>query len=135
MKWLTWKVQSEPGFRFNIPDLLMILAAAGGTVWLYVTFPESSVFGAPAYLFYSFFLFCNVFRFSNRLEACWYVPFTALTVFTLSRHGLETFWWVVLLVLEPWKWMLVAYGMMRGNYIGAGYKQVIHWRRNRRLQP
>ena len=134
MHWLTFRVQYAPGFRFNLTDLLFILLVAALSGWLYLRVPTSSLYGIPLYLLLSFFLYCNVFRIGNLLEALWYLPFAGMAVYTLSRGDFPQFWWWVLWVLEPWKWVLIAYRIWRGPYQGAGYRQVAAWR-GQRLDP
>ncbi len=68
MKWLTFKVQRTPGFRFNLTDLGLILVLFAIATILYILLPESSIFWMPLYFGLSFFLFCNVFRIGNMLE-------------------------------------------------------------------
>lgn len=124
MKWLTFEIQREPGFRFNLLDLVLILLLAGLSGWLYQDIPGNTVYLAPLYLGLSFFLFCNVFRIGNRLEPLWYVPFTlwsAYCFYYASDMGL--YWQGVLFGLEPLKWCLIGYRVVKGSYHGAFCKR------------
>ncbi len=123
MKWLTFEVQKSPGFRFNLIDLLLILALFALSIGLHVLLPGISLFWAPLYLGLSFFLFCNVFRIGNRLEPWWYIPFFAVSMYALSVGDLVLFWWCVLLVLEPLKWGLIVFHILRRPYHGAFCRQ------------
>ena len=131
MTWLTFRIQHEPGFRFILLDAVYILAALGLSAWVYSRFPGSSLFAIPLYIVFTFFLFCNVFRIGNLLEALWYVPFAGMAAYTLLQKDYELFWWLVLLVLEPWKGLLAAHQIVRGPYIGAGHAQAAAWRAER----
>ncbi len=116
MKWLTFEIQREPGFRFNLIDLLLILALLAITYGLYRAAPDSHFVWLPLYVGASFFLFCNVFRIGNRMEVFWYLPFV---VVVLCVHGRpEIFWPAVLLICEPLKIVLIAVCVVRGRTRG-----------------
>ncbi len=120
MRWLTFEVQHEPGFRLNLLDLIFIAAlVAASAVW-YRTFPYQYLFLLPGYVGGSFFLFCNLFRIGNRMEIPWYITFVAIAVygFTLPRFP----WLLLLTVCEGLKWVLIVYRIRRGVYIGAFHR-------------
>ena len=123
MKWRTFEVQRrEPGFRLNLTDLIFIalLLSISGALY-FIAMPGLLVL-LVLYLGLSFFLFCNVFRIGNRLEAWWYIPFAAVACWGVGWHQLESMWWIILFVLEPWKWLLIGYRILSGHYVGAGYR-------------
>ncbi|MFC1589706.1 hypothetical protein ACFL3P_05510 [Pseudomonadota bacterium] len=124
MKWLTFKIQREPGFRFNLTDLGLIVLLCAVSSLLFYQIPDRSLFWIPLYLGLSFFLFCNVFRIGNRLEPFWYVPFTIITGISLYTFNLPLFWWLVLLFLEPLKWGLIIYHIKRRRYSGVFYRKL-----------
>lgn len=124
MKWLTFKVQQEAGFRFNLIDLIFIALLSAISLGLKIAVPDLSLFGIPLYVGFSFFLFCNVFRIGNRAEAWWYVPFAALAVSCIYTMRLDVFWWVVLLILEPLKAGLIIRAMRRCTYHGAFHQRL-----------
>lgn len=121
MKKLPSRSGAPPGFRMDAVDAifigLLILLAAGirakignfGGFWF-----------IPLYLGLSFFLFCNVFRIGNRLEPIWYLPFTLLMAACIYAGRPDLFWWLTLIALEPLKWMLIAYRLIKGPYVGIG---------------
>jgi phosphoglycerol transferase MdoB-like AlkP superfamily enzyme len=116
MKWtrfLTFKIQKEPGFRLNLIDIGLIACLILVTWLLYPIFQEGWLFLLPLYIGLSFFLFCNVFRIGNWLEPFWYIPFT-IALFFLNKQP-EILWWLILLVFEPLKVILIAYSMKRGD--------------------
>lgn len=125
MKWRTFEVQREPGFRLNLIDLIFIalLTVFSGVLYL-VAMPALLVALVP-YLGLSFFLFCNVFRIGNRLEPWWYIPFALFALGGIGVQQLEWMWWGILGVLEPWKWWLIGYRIRQADYVGLGYA----WRR------
>ena len=117
MKWRTFEIQREPGFRFNLIDLSLIAAlVAASTAW-YALFPEDYLYLLPLYVGASFFLFCNVFRIGNRTEMPWYVTFVAITAYGFTRP--EFPWLLLLVVGEGVKWALIGYRIRRGPYVGA----------------
>ncbi len=124
MKWLTFRVQKAPGFRFNLTDLglLLILLAVAAALYWYV--PGRSLFAIPLYVGLSFFLFCNVFRIGNKLEPIWYVPFSVLAVYGVCTLDLRLFWLLLLCVIEPLKWGLITYRIVKGPYWGVFYEKV-----------
>ena len=116
MKWLTFEIQREPGFRLNLIDLGLLACVAGITIGLRAWIPGSVLVWLPLYVAFSFFLFCNVFRIGNRLEVLWYVPFVAIVLGTFRRP--ELLWPVVLSVCEPLRILLIVARLRRGNYRG-----------------
>ena len=124
MKWLTFKIQIEPGFRFNLIDSSFIIFLCVLSVFLFNQLPDKSLFWVPLYLGLSFFLFCNVFRIGNRLEPFWYIPFTLVTAISLYTLNMLLFWWLVLLFLEPMKWVLIIYHIKKRRYVGIFYHKL-----------
>ncbi len=122
MKWLTFEIQHSPGFRFNLIDTLLIGFILGLAYTLFTLVPDSSIYWAPPYLGLSFFLFCNIFRIGNRLEPWWYVPFFGIATYCLLTRDIVLLWWLVLLLLEPLKWGLIVYHILRRPYHGAFHK-------------
>ena len=117
MKWLTFEVQREPGFRFNLIDLALILALAAASAGWYSLFDYNYLYLLPLYVGASFFLFCNVFRIGNGLEAPWYLVFVVLAGYGLRQE--EFPWLLVLGPCETVKWGLIAWRIRRGAYVGA----------------
>ena len=124
MKWLTFKIQREPGFRFNLIDISFIVLLCALSALIFNQLPDKSLFWIPLYLGLSFFLFCNVFRIGNRLEPFWYIPFTIVTGISLYTFDMPLFWWLVLLFLEPLKWVLIIYHIKKRPYAGIYYRKL-----------
>jgi hypothetical protein len=122
MKWLTFKIQREPGFRFNLIDLSLLLALAAASAGWYALFDEDYLYLLPLYVGGSFFLFCNVFRIGNRMEVPWYLAFVVLTIYGMRQP--EFPWLMVLGVCEAIKWGLIIWRIRRGPYVGAFQAQV-----------
>jgi hypothetical protein len=117
MRWRTFEIQREPGFRFNLIDLGLISALAAASAGWHAVFPEQHLYLLPLYVGVSFFLFCNVFRIGNKLEPWWYVTFVLLTAWGLLQP--EFPWLPMLAVCETVKWALIAYRIRKGPYVGA----------------
>ena len=117
MRWQTFDIQREPGFRLNLIDLLLILAILTVCMLWWRLFPYQGLYLLPAYVGISFFTFCNIFRIGNRLEAPWHLTFTALAVYGFSQSDFP--WLLLLAVGELVKWGLIAYHIRRGHYVGA----------------
>ncbi len=124
MKWLTFKVRQEAGFRLNLIDLLFIALLCTAAAWLKAVMPELSVFYLPLYVGLTFFLFCNVFRIGNRAEVWWYLPFAATAAAAIHTLRLEEFWWSVLFFFEPLKIWLITRAMLKETYHGVFYRQL-----------
>jgi hypothetical protein len=122
MKWLTFSIQREPGFRLNLSDILLLAALVGVSVAWYRAFPYQGLYWLPIYLGGSFFLFCNVFRIGDRLEVPWYSAFTVITVYGFRRP--EFPWLLLLGVCEACKWALIGFRIRRGPYVGAFRRQL-----------
>jgi len=119
MKWLTFEIQRTPGFRFNLLDLGMIALLVLLAVFLWQVSANLMFAALPLYVGVTFFLFCNVFRIGNRLEPWWYVPFAITAAYCLYRMEPGLLWWLILVIFEPLKWVLIAYRIVRGPYHGA----------------
>ena len=117
MKWLTFEIRREPGFRFNLIDLFLIGALIAASAGWHAVFPEDHLYLLPLYVGASFFLFCNVFRIGNRMEVPWYLTFVAIAAYGLTQP--EFPWLVMLVVGEAVKWALIGYRFRRGPYVGA----------------
>ena len=122
MKWLTFDTQEEPGFRFNLVDLFLILFLLLVSYLFYVISPFSFYYLVPVYVGFTFFLFCNVFRIGNNLERVWYVPFILITILSFKRP--DIYWKLVLGICEPLKIGLILYRILRGPYWGILHKQI-----------
>lgn len=122
MKWLTFKIQRTPGFRFNLTDFILIALLIGVTLGWRAVFPVQDLYLLPIYVGGSFLLFCNVFRIGNRLEVPWYLTFVALTTYGFSQT--EFPWLLLLSVCEALKWALIGYKVRRGPYVGAFHQQL-----------
>lgn len=107
-----------PGFRIDRVDVgfLTLLAALSALIWKVM--PYQGLQWLPLYLGSTFFLFCNVFRIGDRLEPLWYVPFTLVSAYCLYTAQISLLWLLVLWVLEPLKWGLIAYAIVKGPYVG-----------------
>jgi hypothetical protein len=126
-----FRSQTEPGFRLNVFDLVFLAATVGMSMGIRHLLPTLSIYLIPPYLVGTFFLFCNVFRIGHLLEPFWYIPFTALAIYTLSHNDLELFWLLVLVLMESLKWCLIAFRIVRGPYQGIGFALVGKWRHGR----
>ena len=109
-----------PGFRLDAVDLGFMVLLTALAAALGMLMPFQGLPWLPLYLGLSFFLFCNVFRIGNRLEPLWYVPFALVSVYCLYTLQIALLWQIVLWFLEPLKWGLVAYRIIKGPYVGVG---------------
>ncbi len=125
MRWRTFEVQREPGFRLNLTDLILVVALAAASAGWYALFPVQYLYLLPIYVGLSFFLFCNVFRVGNRVEPLWYVVFVAIAGWGLTRD--EFPWLALLLVCETLKWALIAWRIRKGPYVGAFGEMLARW--------
>jgi len=125
VKWLTFKVQHEKGFRFNLTDLIFILFLAGLCAVIQLTVHDFRISFIPAYLALSFFMFCNIFRIGNKLEVFWYLPFVMVCAYCLHDLNINLFWLLCLLILEPIKWILITYNYLKGPYAGISFQRIL----------
>ena len=119
MKWLTFEVQKEPGFRLNLTDTILLAFLSLAAMGVYLAVPGTGLQYIPLYVGFTFFLFCNVFRLRQRLEAVWFVPFTLYAAWALARVEID--WAVTLAVFVPLKVGLIIFHMYRGSYRGIFY--------------
>lgn len=122
MKWLTFKKQTEPGFRFNLTDLIIIIILIASSYIIFSITQDKGFYMLPLYIGITFFIFCNVFRIGNNTEPFWYVPF--VITFLIGFYTMESFWPLILIVCEPIKIILIVYRIKKGPYVGAFYKSI-----------
>lgn len=127
-----WRVQREPGFRFNLRDLIFLVFLAGLCYLIWLAEMPGLLWPLPAYLGLSFFLFCNVFRIGDALEAVWYVPFTLVAVLGIIWPGL--LWPMLLFIMEPLKVVLIVYRIRKGPYVGAWRGHLVRYQRGGGVQ-
>jgi hypothetical protein len=121
VKWLTFKVQKDPGFRLNLTDICLLALLALVSIGVYKVVPTTGLHYIPLYVGFTFFLFCNVFRLRQRLEAVWFVPFTLYAAWALARMEID--WTLTLAVFVPLKAVLIIFHMYRGFYRGVFYER------------
>ena len=107
-----------PGFRMDRVDVIFLIFLVTLSATITATIGEPAFALIPVYLGFTFFLFCNVFRIGNKLEPLWYLPFTGAAGWCLHTLNIDLFWWLVVIFLEPWKWTLIAYRIIKGPYLG-----------------
>lgn len=122
MNLLSFKIQRDPGFRFNLIDLILIGILSALSYGIYSMTPAGYYYLLPIYIGFTFFLFCNVFRIGNTLEPFWYIPFVLITL--LFFNDPEVYWKMILGILEPLKLGLILYHIRKGPYVGIGYKSL-----------
>lgn len=125
-RWLTFRIQREPGFRLNLTDLVLIGGLCALAASLHGSIRESGIWGLPLYVGTSFFCFCNIFRIGNRLEVIWYVPFVLFVTHDMGDFKVD--WPLLLLLFEPLKAFLIGYRMLRGPYHGVFHEAINRWR-------
>ena len=130
MKWLTFKVASKPGFRFNIPDIIFIFIIFGISFLVYSYLGDyGKLYFIPIYVGFTFFLFCNVFRLTNKLEAIWHIPFTLILIYSLY-FSIDMLWILILYISIPIKIALIVYRIRSDEYIGIFSEKKSHTRAN-----
>ena len=122
MKWRTFEVQREPGFRLNLTDLGLIALLVAASLGWRAVHPPDHLWVLPLYVGFSFFLFCNVFRIGNRAEVPWYLTFLAIAAWGLTR--VEFPWLPLLAVCETLKLALILWRIRRGPYVGAFHRRL-----------
>jgi len=117
MRLRRFRAAHEPGFRLSLVDLIVLAGLCALSAWMRHIVPDHGVWLLPVYVGGSFFLFCNVFRVGNRVEAFWYVPFVVCVAVGLLFPG--RLWWIVLSVCEPVRVAVIAYRIVKGPYVGV----------------
>ena len=107
-----------PGFRIDRWDVVFLAILGGLSLLIWHLTGLTSLAGLPSYVGLTFFLFCNVFRIGNRLEAFWYVPFTTVAAYFVWAGNLDGLWWAIAFFLEPLKWLLITWKILKGPYVG-----------------
>jgi hypothetical protein len=110
----------NPGFRLSALDVVVLIIGLAGTV-IAGSMVHWSGF-AIAFVVGHFFLFCNVFRVSRRLELLWAAVFVGLAVSTTLVQfpgwpisiGITLFTTLLVIVLE----------MRRPSYHGIGWQWI-----------
>jgi len=109
----------SPGFRFSAFDGLILLS---GTIGSWLVWPQTWWLGfVIAFAVGHFFLFCNVFRISRRLELIWAAVFLILTRFTVVS-GYPTWTATALLSLAVTA-LVVCIELRKPSYHGVGWSR------------
>ena len=87
--WGGWTGQRrhENGFRMNAMDIL--LAAASIFACIALQMATVPLWWTPAYLFATFFVFCNVLRITRRYEIIWCGSFSVSVLVSLALNPSE----------------------------------------------
>ena len=96
----------RPGFRFSLSDLIFLGVGVAAAYFAFTLRSLPAVI--PAYVIFTFFLYCNVFRIRRTPELIWAVVFTATalasTYFDRPSWGATfatgSFLTVILIVIE-----------------------------------
>lgn len=118
------EVKRTPGFRFNLIDAVFLLFLGTLSYLLFQSDAEHAFAVLPIYLGISFFCFCNIFRIGNKMEPFWYIPFTVVTGYCIYTFNFELYCLWVIYFLEPLKWGLILFHMLRRPYYGIAYERV-----------
>ena len=118
------KIKRTPGFRFNLIDAVFLIFL-GALSYLLFQIDDEGGFGfIPIYLGISFFCFCNIFRIGNKMEPFWYIPFTLITGYCIYEFDFDLYWQLVFWFLEPLKWVLIIFHIIKRPYHGIAYKRI-----------
>ncbi len=122
---MRWRTSSggAPGLRLSVLDCIVIGLLCLMAWLIQRAIPDQTLYLLPIYLGLTFFLFCNVFRIGNRLEAIWYIPFTIAAAYAVYSAQMGLLWSLVWWLFEPLKWLLVAYRVVKGPYVGVFSRQ------------
>jgi len=83
MKLLIFKRQKEAGFRINVVDIVFILLLCLFSWYIYSLVQSYAfLYLLPLYVGFTFFLFCNVFRVSSKIEIIWTTYFVTISLIT-----------------------------------------------------
>jgi hypothetical protein len=110
----------KPGFRFSAFDALLLVSGALGSLlfwsrtwWLGLVI---------AFVVGHFFLFCNVFRISRRLELVWAVVFLLLALFTVVSD--RPTWTTTVLLSLAITIVVVGIELRKPSYHGVGWSRI-----------
>lgn len=110
----------KPGFRFSSLDACIIGAGAVGS---FIAWQRSWWIGfVIAFVVLHFFLFCNVFRTSRRLELTWALIFIILTRSTVGS-GFPS-WTLTILLSLAVTIVVVGIETRKPSYHGIGWNLV-----------
>jgi len=109
-----------PGFRLSLRDFFVLVVGIGGSVALYKTFWQASLI--IIFATGHFFLFCNVFRISRRLELIWAAIFVLLAGGTIMANFPG--WFATLILSFCITVVVVVREMKKPSYHGVGWRKV-----------
>jgi hypothetical protein len=109
-----------PGFRLSLRDAVVLVVGIVGSIALGNTFWPASLI--IAFAVSHFFLFCNVFRISRRLELIWAVIFIALSGITILTKFPG---WAVTIASSICATVIVVIcEMKKPSYHGVGWRKI-----------
>ena len=109
-----------PGFRLSVRDMIVLILGVGISIGLGKNFWPASFF--VVFAVGHFFLFCNVFRISRRLELVWAAIFIVLIGGSIF---VQTPTWPVTVVVTICATIAVVFiEMKKPSYHGIFWKQI-----------
>lgn len=126
----------RPGFRLSVFDLVFIGLGAGAAYFAFTL--RSLPATIPAYVSFTFFLYCNVFRIRRTPELIWAGVFTILAL--ISFYFGQPSWLVVFVVGIALSIILIAIEMRHPSYHGIFWRSVnphlpMWWDKHHRQSP
>jgi hypothetical protein len=110
----------RPGFRLSVFDFVVLGLGALAAYFAYTL--RSLPAAIPAYVIFTFFLYCNVFRIRRTPELIWAAAFTlaALVTFYFQQRS----WLVVFAVGIALSIVLIVIEMRHPSYHGIFWRSV-----------
>jgi hypothetical protein len=109
-----------PGFRLSLRDAIVLVFGIGSSIVLGKTFWPASLM--IVFAVGHFFLFCNVFRISRRLELIWAGIFVTLSGATILTEFPG--WFSTLAISFSATIGVIAFEMKKPSYHGVGWKKI-----------
>lgn len=116
------RLQHAPGFRLNLPDVVIVAGCLGLSAWLRDSWPDTPLWWLPGYAAVSFLLFCNVMRIGTVLELPWLLAAACATVVgTAHEWDLAV---AVPLAAEPFRLMAAVWAARIGWWRGVCWRRI-----------
>jgi hypothetical protein len=110
----------RPGFRLGVFDCVVLCV---GGIAAYFAFTLGSLAAAiPAYVIFTFFLYCNVFRIRRTPELIWAAAFTLTAL--ASFYFQQPTWIVVFAVGIAFTIILIVIEMRHPSYHGVFWRSL-----------
>ena len=122
MSGLKFKITKKTSYLMDAVFILSILFVSFA-IYDYIG-NYQKLYLIPIYIGFSFFLFSNIFKLSNKQESLWYTPTIVIFLYSIFCYSLENLWILIFYISVPIQISLITYHIYSDTYNGIFLKKI-----------